>query len=104
MTNEDDVEVTEVELIDVKGDAYIYWLKKEDLPYPDDIDTAIELAVDFHVGTIGTEIPEDDYSDEEDPTLYRTAYDAFSRSENEYTWVAMKQHLKKFLFILNVAA
>jgi hypothetical protein len=90
MTDENEMDILEVELIDIRGDAYIYWLKKEDLPYPDDVDSAIESAVDFHHASIGTEIPEDDYSDEDDPTLYRTAYDAFSRDENEYVWVALK--------------
>lgn len=86
----DEIDVTEVELIDVQGDTYIYWIKKQDLPYPDDIDSAIEFSVDYHLSIIGTEIPEDDYSDEDDPTLYRTAYDAFTRNENEYTWVVIK--------------
>ena len=90
MTSEFDLEVMEVELVDIKGNVYIYWLKKRDLPYFDDVDTAIELAIDFHSGTIGTEIPEDDYSDEDEPILYRTAYDAFSRSDNEYVWVTTK--------------
>jgi hypothetical protein len=90
MTNEDEIDVLEVELIDIKGDAYIYWLKKADLPYPEDYDSAINAAVEFHLGSIGTEIPEDDYSDEDDPTLYRTAYDAFTRNENEYVWITLK--------------
>jgi hypothetical protein len=90
MSDENNIDVMEVELIDVRGDTYIYWIKKQDLPYSDDIDSAIELAIDFHLSTIGTEIPEDDYSDDDDPTLYRTAYDAFTRNENEYTWVIKK--------------
>jgi hypothetical protein len=90
MTDENEIEVMEVELTDIKGNIYVYWLKKKDLPYPDDTDSAIELALDFHVETIGTEIPEDDYSNEDDPILYRIAYDAFTRNENEYTWVTSK--------------
>ena len=90
MTDKNEMDVMEVELTDIKGDTYIYWLKKEDLPYLDDIDSAIQFAIDFHLATIGTEIPEDDYSDEEDPALYRTAYDAFTRNESEYAWVKIK--------------
>ncbi len=90
MTDENKIDVMEVELIDLKGDAYIYWVKKEDLPYLDDVGTAIQSAVDFHLASIGTEIPEDDYSDEDDPMLYRTAYDAFTRNEDEYVWVPLK--------------
>jgi hypothetical protein len=87
MTGKNDTEVMEVELTDINGDVYIYWLKKGDLPYSDDTDGAIGLALDFHIRTIGTEIPEDDYSDEDDPILYRIAYDAFTRNEDEYIWV-----------------
>jgi hypothetical protein len=90
MTDENEIDVMEVELIDIRDDAYIYWVKKVDLPYPDDVDSAIQSAVEFHLASIGTEIPEDDYSDEDEPTLYRTAYDAFTRNENEYVWVALK--------------
>ena len=36
-----------------------------------------------------TEIPEDDYSNEDDPDIYRTAYDAFTRPDDEYTWVTV---------------
>jgi 2-amino-4-hydroxy-6-hydroxymethyldihydropteridine diphosphokinase len=59
MTDKNEMDVMEVELTDIKGDTYIYWLKKEDLPYLDDIDSAIQFAIDFHLATIGTEIPED---------------------------------------------
>jgi hypothetical protein len=90
MTDENENDVMEVELTDVKGEIYIYWLKKVDLPDPNDTDAAIELALDFHIETIGTEIPEDDYSDEDDPILYRIAYDAFTRNEHEYVWVILK--------------
>jgi hypothetical protein len=83
----DTEQIMEVELIDVNGDTHIYWIYKKNLPYDDDIDTAIELAIQFHTKEIGTEIPEDDYSNEDDPDIYRTAYDAFTRPDDEYTWV-----------------
>jgi len=69
MADENEMDVLEVELIDIRGDAYIYWLKKEDLPYPDDIDSAIQSVIDFHISSIGTDIPDDDYSDGNNPIL-----------------------------------
>lgn len=80
----------EVELIDESGDTFIYWINKEDLPYEDDIDTAIQLATDFHVTKVGTVIPEDDYSNEDDPNIFSSAYDAFTRSPDEYTLITTK--------------
>jgi len=84
----DNKNVIEVELTDINKKTYNYWIKKSRLDRSEDeVDAAIALAKLCHNKLIGSVIPEDDWSDEDDPKIYATACEPFTRYEGEFIWV-----------------